>query len=78
MFAISTCVWCELAKQFLRDNNVEYEYVNVDLCSDEDKEKIRKDILNRSKSLNYPTIIINDEILISGLNKDELKEALEI
>ena len=31
VYALSTCVWCKLTKQFLNDNNVEYEYVDVDL-----------------------------------------------
>ena len=78
LYAISTCAWCKLAKQFLKDNNIEYEYVDVDLCNNEDKEKIRNDIQNKGGSLSYPTIIIDDKILINGFRKDKLKEALEI
>jgi len=32
MYAISTCGWCKRTKNFLRDNNIEYEYVDIDLC----------------------------------------------
>ena len=78
LYAISTCAWCKLAKQFLKDNNIEYEYVDVDLCNNEDKEKIRNDIQNKGGSLSYPTVIIDDKILINGFRKDKLKEALEI
>jgi len=78
MYALSTCAWCKLTKQFLKDNHVEYEYVDVDLCNQKDKEKIKNDILNRGGNLSYPTVIIDDKILITGFLKDKLKGALEI
>jgi glutaredoxin len=78
LYALSTCAWCKLTKSFLKENDVEYDYVDVDLCSEEDKEKIKKDILKRGGSLSYPAIIIDDKILINGFRKDKLKEALEI
>jgi len=78
VYALSTCAWCNLAKNFLRDNGMEYEYVDVDLCNEEDREKIRKDILKRGGELSYPAIIVNDKILINGFRKDKIKEALGI
>ncbi|MGC8896526.1 MAG: glutaredoxin family protein [Candidatus Bathyarchaeia archaeon] len=78
VYALSTCAWCKLTKQFLKDNEIEYEYVDVDLSTSEDKEKIRKDILKRKGDLSYPAIIIDDKILINGFRKDKLKEILEI
>jgi glutaredoxin-like protein NrdH len=78
MYAISTCAWCKLTKQFLRDNNIEYEYVDVDLCSEKDREKVRRDIQKRGGDLNYPTIIIDDKVLITGFRKDKIREALKI
>ena len=78
MYALSTCAWCKLTKRFLKDNNVEYEYVDVDLCNDEDKDKIKRDILDKGGSLSYPIIIIDGKTLINGFLKDKIKEALEI
>jgi len=78
LYALSTCAWCKLAKNFLKENEIEYEYVDVDLCEDEDKEKIKKDILDQGGDLSYPTIIVDSKILIAGFRKDKLKEALEI
>jgi len=78
LYALSTCAWCKMTKQFLKDNNIEYEYVDVDLCHDEDKEKIKREILNLGGSLSYPTIIVDNKILITGFRKDKLKEILEI
>ena len=78
MYTISTCAWCKMTKQFLKDNDIEYEYVDVDLCNEEDHERIRRDIAKRGGSPSYPTIIVDDKTLITGLRKDEIKEVLEI
>ncbi len=78
MYAISTCAWCKLTKNFLKDNNIEYEYVDVDLSDGEDREKIRREILKRRGRLSYPAIIIDDKILINGFREGKIKETLEI
>ena len=78
MYALSTCAWCNAAKQFLKDCNVKYEYVDVDLCDRKVKEKIMADISKRGGAVSYPTIIIDDKILITGFRKEEIMEALRI
>ena len=54
------------------------EHMDIDLCNEKDKENIRKDILSRGGDLSYPTIIVDDKILITGLHKDKINEVLEI
>jgi len=78
IYAISTCAWCKRTKKFLKDNNIQFEYVDVDLCAKEDQEKIRDDILSRKGRLSYPTIIVDNRILIIGFQEDKIKEALGI
>jgi glutaredoxin len=65
-----------MTKQFLKDNNIEFEYVNVDMCEEDDKQKIREEIQSKGGSLSYPTTIIDDKIVVTGFRKDQLKEAL--
>jgi glutaredoxin len=78
MYAISTCAWCKMTKEFLKDNDVEYEYVDVDLASDADHEKIREDITKRGASPSFPTLIVDEKTVITGFRKDKIKEALGI
>jgi len=78
LFALSTCVWCKLTKQFLNENDVSYEFVDVDLLDEEDKEKTRQTITSKGGSLSYPTIIVDDKVVITGFRKDKLKEALGV
>jgi len=78
MYTLSTCFWCKRAKKFLRDQDIEYKYVDLDQCNVEDRSKIKKDILARGGQLVYPTIIIDDKILINNFRIDKIRDALGI
>jgi glutaredoxin-like protein NrdH len=78
IYALSTCVWCKMTKQFLKDNGIAYEYVDVDLCSEEDKQKIRDRIQKLGGPLSYPTTVIDDKTIIPGFRKDLLKKELQL
>ena len=76
VYALSTCVWCKMTKQFLKDNDITFEFIEVDLTEPEEKAQIRQQIQSKGGSLNYPTTIVDDKIVITGFRKDQLKEAL--
>jgi glutaredoxin len=78
LYTISTCAWCKMTKKYLKDKDIAYEYIDVDLTSDEDHEKIRDDIVRRGGEPSYPIIIVDDKTLITGFRKDKINEALEI
>ena len=76
LYALSTCVWCKMTKQFFNDNKVQYEFVDVDLLDDYEKDKVRKEISSKGGSMGFPTTIIDDKAVITGFKKDKLKESL--
>jgi len=76
LYALSTCVWCRMTKQYLKDNDVDYEYVDVDLLDEGEKSKVHQTILDKGGNLSYPTTIIDDKTVITGYRKDQLKEVL--
>ena len=78
VYALSTCAWCKMTKRFLNDHNIEYEYVDVDLATDEDHEKVRQDIINKGGEPSFPTLIVDNKTVIMGFRKDLIKEALEL
>jgi glutaredoxin-like protein NrdH len=78
VYALSTCAWCKMTKKFLSDSGVEYEFVDVDLASAQDHEKIRDDILKKGAEPSYPTIIVDNKTVIVGFRKDLLQKALEL
>jgi glutaredoxin len=76
LYALSTCGWCKMTKTFLVDKSVEYEYVDVDKLKHADKEHVNQDIKKRGGRIAFPTIIIDDKVIITGFKKDKLTEAL--
>ncbi|XHH08535.1 MAG: glutaredoxin family protein [Candidatus Bathyarchaeia archaeon] len=78
LYALSTCVWCKMTKQFLNDNSIGYEFIDVDLLEDDDREKARQAIISKGASLSYPTTIVDEKVVITGFKKEQLKEALGV
>jgi glutaredoxin-like protein NrdH len=78
LYALSTCVWCKMTKQFLKDNEIEFEFVDVDLLEDNDKRQAHVAITSKGGVLSYPTVIVDDKVLITGFQKNKLQEALGI
>ncbi len=76
LYALSTCVWCKMTKEFLKDNEVEFEFVDVDLLEGEDKRQAHVAITSKGGVLSYPTVIVDDKVLITGFQKNKLQEAL--
>jgi glutaredoxin-like protein NrdH len=78
LYALSTCGWCKKTKQFLNDNGVEYEYLDVDTAGKEEKEEAIKELRARKAPLGFPIIVVDGERLIVGYRVDELREALSL
>ena len=78
VYALSTCAWCKKVKSFLKERDIDYEYIDVDLADRETREKIKNDIQTRGGDLAFPCTIIDGKKLINGFLVDELKEALGI
>ena len=78
LYALSTCVWCKRVKKFFQEYEIQYDFFNVDLHGESEREEVTTDILRRGGRLSYPTIIIDDKTLITGFNENELREVLEI
>ncbi len=78
LYAISTCGWCKMTKAFLKDKNIEYEYIDVDKLESADRNTVNQDIKARGSRLAFPTVIIDDKIVVTGFKKDQLSKALGI
>jgi glutaredoxin-like protein NrdH len=64
-----------MAKQFLRQNNVDFEYVDVDLLDGDEKTEVLKEIYKLTKGYSFPVIIIGDCVLV-GFNEARVREEL--
>lgn len=59
IYSTPTCVYCKMAKEFFKKNDVAYEERNV--ASDM---KAREDMVNKSHQLGVPVIDIDNNIVI--------------
>ncbi|HOO56947.1 MAG TPA: glutaredoxin family protein [bacterium] len=78
MFTLSTCIWCKKTKQFLKDNNVEYEYLDLDKLEKAEKDKYIEELRKWNERCSLPTMVINQETCIVGFKEDQIREALKI
>ena len=80
VYSTPTCMYCNLLKDFLKENNVEFTEYNVA----EDEEK-RNYIVEKSGQMGVPVSIIGEEVVVGfnqakvaellGLGGEEMKEA---
>jgi glutaredoxin len=75
MYTISTCSHCKATKKFMNDNQIDYEYVDVDLLDGEERRGIIEEVRKLNTRLSFPTIIIGDHVII-GFREDEIREVL--
>lgn len=75
MYALSTCPWCRKAKQFFKNNNVPFDYIDYDLQPEAEQEKIMDDILKISGATSFPVVIIGEQVIV-GYNPAKYSEAL--
>ena len=76
LFALSTCGWCKKTRQFLDDHDVDYEYEYVDLLTGAEKEECVAELLRWNPRRSFPTVVIDDKVVVVGFKEDRLREAL--
>ncbi len=72
VYSTPTCPFCIRAKQFLKDNKI--EFTNHDVGSDEAK---AQEMIKKSGQMGVPVLDIEGTIIV-GFDKDKIKEALGI
>ncbi len=77
LYALSTCMWCRMAKNLLRDLGVGYEYVDVDKLPAEEKDAVKQEVRKWNPDGSYPTIVINEKDWISGYDEAEIREKIK-
>lgn len=70
IYTTSVCKYCNLAKDFFKENNISYQEFNVGT----DPVK-RKEMVEKSGQLGVPVIEINNDIVI-GYNEPILRKLL--
>jgi glutaredoxin 3 len=72
VYSTSTCPWCVKTKDFLKENNVKFEDINVS-----ENEKARNEMFEKSGQFGVPVTAVNGTVIV-GYDKEALKKALKI
>ena len=74
LYALSTCGWCKLTKDLLREMGVEFDYAYVDLLEGKDQDEAMNTVERFNPSGSFPTLVINDKKCIVGFREQEIRE----
>jgi glutaredoxin-like protein NrdH len=77
LYALSTCIHCKNAKEFLNQCGVDTDCVYVDKLDGEKRKEILEEIKRINPECAFPTIVIGDKVIV-GFKKEEIKEVLGI
>lgn len=72
VYSTPTCPYCYMAKDFLKENMIKFEDIDVS----EDQEKANE-MIEKSGQMGVPVIDIDGTILV-GFDKEKLKKELKI
>ena len=76
LYALSTCIHCRKAKQYLEDQHVSYDCVYVDMLAGQERTDAIDAVKKLNPALSFPTMQIGDKVVV-GFDQDEMKAALE-
>lgn len=70
IYSTPVCHFCQAAKEYFKDNNV--EYTEFDVASDAEK---RQEMIEMTGQMGVPVIRIADDVVI-GFDEEKVKELL--
>ena len=76
LFTLSTCIWCKKTKALLKDLEVAYQYVDVDLLRGEEREKALTELKQFNPLCSFPSLVVGDACIV-GFDEAKIKEALK-
>ena len=77
LFTISTCFHCRSLKKLLEDNNIAFDFTDVDLMPEDERESFIAAIIKYNKKKTFPVIFINNKAII-GFQEELIKQELGI
>jgi glutaredoxin len=73
LFTLSTCVWCKKTKALLKEMDVGYEYVDVDLLEGDERTKVMEELKAVNPRCSFPSLVVNGQCLV-GYDELRIKE----
>lgn len=79
VYALSTCGFCKQALKFLREHNIPFKYVYVDLLPIDVRNRLKEDLKNKyDKRVVFPYLIIDGKTVVLGFTQEEWEKELGV
>ena len=72
VYSTSTCPWCTVVKNFLKQNNIEFTEKNVG-----NDQKAAEEMIEKSGQMKVPVVDIDGKIII-GFDKKRIEQLLDL
>ncbi len=72
VFSTNQCPYCVTLKLFLKENNIEFEDINVG-----EDQKAAEEMIEKSGQMGVPVIEIDDQMVV-GFDKERISQLLKI
>ncbi|GAB5047337.1 glutaredoxin family protein [Thermodesulfovibrio sp. TK110] len=76
LYSLSTCPVCKKVKEFLKNNSVEYELIEVDTLESGEQWLAMKELKKINPQETFPTIVV--ETAMVGFDEENLRKILEL
>ncbi len=77
LFTLSTCIWCKKTKALLKEMDVPFQSIDVDLLEGAEKEKALDELKRFNPRCSFPSLVVNHTTCIVGFDEPRIKEALK-
>ncbi|MDA8077936.1 MAG: glutaredoxin family protein [Nitrospiraceae bacterium] len=75
IYSLSTCSHCSRTKKLLSDCAVQYEFTDLDLLMEKDRDALLEEVKRFNPACTFPTILIGDRVIV-GYREQEIRSAL--
>ena len=72
VYSTPTCPWCIRAKQFLKENNIDFQ--DIDVSSDQ---QAVDELMQKTGQMGVPVLDIEGEIIV-GFDREKIKSILGV
>jgi glutaredoxin-like protein NrdH len=66
IFTLSTCMWCKKCKNYLKERDIKYKYIDIDNVKPEQKSEILDYLRESYKTdrIAYPFLVCDDKFIV--------------
>ena len=76
LYGLQSCPHCKAAREYLSQKGVPFETIYLDLLVGDERNKTMRDVSRINPAVSFPTIVIQDKVLV-GFRRDEMEKELQ-